>query len=126
MARTASPATPPGTPLSRERVLLAAVTFADEHGIRSLTMRKLGEALGVEAMSLYKHVASNGHLLDGMIDLVLSEIGLPPRGADWKTAMRGRAASARQALPRHRWAIDLMESRSTPAARPSQYRAVGM
>jgi hypothetical protein len=65
-------------------------------------------------MSLYKHVASKGALLDGMIDLVFSEIGLPPRGADWKTAMRGRAVSARQALSRHRWAIDLMESRSTP------------
>jgi len=114
MARPARPATQPGSPLSRERVLRAAVAFADEHGIRSLTMRKLGEALGVEAMSLYKHVASKGDLLDGMIDLVFSEIGLPPRGADWKTAMRGRAVSARQALSRHRWAIDLMESRSTP------------
>ncbi len=114
MARPAGPAKQPGTPLSRERVLRTAVTFADEHGIGSLTMRKLGEALGVEAMSLYKHVASKGDLLDGMIDLVFSEIGLPPRGAGWKTAMRGRAVSARQALSRHRWAIDLMESRSTP------------
>ena len=78
MARPAIPATQPGPPLSRERVLRAAATFADEHGIRSLTMRKLGEALGVEAMSLYKHVASKGDLLDGMIDLVFSEIGLPP------------------------------------------------
>ena len=114
MARPAIPATQPGPPLSRERVLRAAVTFADEHGIGSLTMRKLGEALGVEAMSLYKHVASKGDLLDGMIDLVFSEIGLPPQGADWKTAMRSRAVSARQALSRHRWAINLMESRSTP------------
>ena len=68
-------------------MLRAAVTFADEHGIGSLTMRKLGEALGVEAMSLYKHVASKGDLLDGMIDLVFSEIGLPPPGAVWKTAI---------------------------------------
>ena len=114
MARPARPATQPGSPLSRERVLRAAVAFADEHGIRSLTMRELGEALGGEAMSLYKHVASKGDLLDGMIDLVFSEIGLPPCGAGWKTAMRGRAVSARRALSRHRWAIDLMESRSTP------------
>jgi AcrR family transcriptional regulator len=77
-------------------------------------MRKLGEALGVEAMSLYNHVANKGELLDGMVDLVFSEIDLPPGGADWKTAMRQRAVSARQALSRHPWAIGLMESRSSP------------
>jgi len=95
-------------------VLRAAVAFADESGIATLTMRKLGEALGVEAMSLYNHVASKGDLLDGMIDLVFSEIGLPSGGSDWKTAMRQRAISARQVLSRHRWAIGLMESRSSP------------
>src|SRR5271166_6005692 len=73
----------PRTPLSRDRVLRAAVAFADERGIASLSMRKLGEALGVEAMSLYNHVASKGDLLDGMIDLVFSEIGLPSGGAGW-------------------------------------------
>ena len=77
-------------------------------------MRKLGEALGVEAMSLYNHVASKDDLLDGMIDLVFSEIDLPAGGADWKTAMRQRAVSARQVLSRHRWAIGMMESRSSP------------
>ena len=101
-------------PLSRDRVLRAAVAFADESGIASLTMRKFGEALGVEAMSLYNHVANKDELLDGMVDLVFSEIDLPPRGVDWKTAMRQRAVSARQALARHRWAIGLMESRTSP------------
>ena len=114
MASPAKPTTRPRTPLSRERVLRAAVAFADSSGISSLSMRKLGEVLGVEAMSLYNHVASKGDLLDGMIDLVFSEIGLPSGEADWKTAMRQRAVSARQVLSRHRWAIGLMESRSSP------------
>jgi AcrR family transcriptional regulator len=101
-------------PLSRERVLQAAVAFADERGIESLTMRKLGEALGVEAMSLYNHVANKDELLDGMVDIVFGEVGLPPGDADWKAAMRRRAVSARQVLAHHRWAIGLMESRTSP------------
>ena len=104
----------PRTPLSRERVLRAAVAFADEHGIASLSMRKLGEALGVEAMSLYNHVANKSDLLDGMVDVVFGEIELPPGQSDWKTAMRQRAISAREVLSRHRWAIGLMESRTSP------------
>jgi AcrR family transcriptional regulator len=114
MASPAKPATQPRTPLNRDRVLRAAVALADENGIGSLSMRKLGQAVGVEAMSLYNHVASRGDLFDGMIDLVFGEIGLPSGGAGWKTAMRQRALSARQALSRHPWAIGLMESRSTP------------
>ncbi len=114
MARPARPGTEARTPLTRDRVLRAAVTFADEGGIGSLSMRKLGEVLGVEAMSLYNHVANKDELLDGMIDLVFGEIELPPAGAPWKTAMRERAVSARQALARHRWAIGLMESRTSP------------
>jgi AcrR family transcriptional regulator len=102
------------TRLSRERVLAGAVAFADERGIESLTMRKLGEALGVEAMSLYNHVANKDQLLDGMVDIVFSEVGLPSGEVDWKTAMRRRAVSARQVLSRHRWAIGLMESRTSP------------
>jgi len=94
--------------------LQAAVTFADENGIGTLSMRKLGEALGVEAMSLYNHVANKDELLDGMVDLVFSEIELPSGGTGWRTAMRLRAVSARQALARHRWAIGLMESRTSP------------
>jgi AcrR family transcriptional regulator len=102
------------TPLSRERVLRAAVALADQSGIESLTMRRLGEAVGVEAMSLYNHVANKDALLDGMVDLVFGEIELPTVGSDWKSAMRRRAISARAVLSRHRWAIGLMESRSTP------------
>jgi AcrR family transcriptional regulator len=103
---------PQREPLSRDRVLRAAVELADESGIASLTMRKLGESLGVEAMSLYNHVANKTDLLDGMIDLVFGEIELP--AAEWRAAMRARAESARAALSRHRWAIGLMESRSSP------------
>jgi len=113
VART-KPAVRERIPLSRDRVLHAAVAFADEHGIASLSMRKLGQVLGVEAMSLYNHVANKSELLDGMVDLVFSEIGLPPDGADWKSAMRQRAVSARQVLSRHRWAIGLMEARASP------------
>src|SRR6516164_10369153 len=101
-------------PLSRDRVLRAAVALADTGGISALSMRKLGEALGVEAMSLYNHVASKGDLLDGMIDIVFSEIDLPSGGGDWKAVMRRRAISARQVLRRHPWAIGLMESRTSP------------
>jgi AcrR family transcriptional regulator len=114
MARPAKAAIVARIPLTRERVLRAAVALADEAGIGTLSMRKLGEALGVEAMSLYNHVANKDQLLDGMVDLVFSEIDLPPRGAHWKSAMRQRALSARKALSRHHWAIGLMESRSSP------------
>jgi AcrR family transcriptional regulator len=101
-------------PLSRERILGTAVAFADQNGIASLSMRKLGEALGVEAMSLYNHIANKDELLDGMVDLVFSEIELPPGTDDWKTAMRTRAQSARQSLARHPWAIALMSTRTSP------------
>lgn len=104
----------PRTPLRRERVLHAAVALADAHGAGSLTMRKLGRELGVEAMSLYNHVKNKDELLDGMIDVVFGEIELPGAGTGWKSAMRRRAISAREALARHRWAIGLMESRSSP------------
>lgn len=113
MART-EPASEARVPLNRERVLRAAVAFADEHGVASLSMRKLGEALGVEAMSLYNHVANKDELLSGMVDVVFGEIGLPSGAADWRTAMRQRAVSARQVLSHHRWAIGLMESCSPP------------
>jgi AcrR family transcriptional regulator len=102
------------TPLSRDQVLRAAVALADEGGIGALNMRKLGQTLGVEAMSLYNHVASKGDLLDGMIDVVFGEIGVPPADGGWKPAMRQRAISAREVLGRHPWAIGLMESRRTP------------
>ena len=101
-------------PLNRERVLHAAVALADGRGIELLTMRALGEELGVEAMSLYYYVANKDELLDGMVDLVYSEIELPSREADWKAAIRRMAMSAREAFSRHRWAITLMETRTRP------------
>ena len=108
-------------PLSRDQVLRAAVALADEGGIGALSMRKLGQVLGVEAMSLYNHVASKGDLLDGMVDVVFSEIGLPTGDVGWKPAMRQRAISAREALARHRWAIGLMESRRSPGPATLRY-----
>jgi AcrR family transcriptional regulator len=101
------------TPLNRERVLRAAIALADQGGFESLSMRNLAKELGVEAMSLYNHVANKDDLLDGMIDLVFGEIELPPTDVEWKTAMRRRAVSTREVLNRHRWAIGLMEGRSS-------------
>jgi len=95
-------------------VLSAAVGLADVAGIDSLTMRKLGQELGVEAMSLYNHVANKDDILDGMVDLVFGEIDIPDGVAEWKAAMRRRAMSAREALLRHPWATSLMQSRTKP------------
>jgi AcrR family transcriptional regulator len=107
--------------LSPERVLRAAVALADAGGIESLTMRRLGQDLGVEAMSLYKHVANKEALLDGMVDLVFAEIELPSGDADWRTAMRDRAVSTRAALVRHPWATPLMQSRTAPGPATLQH-----
>jgi AcrR family transcriptional regulator len=112
--KQSDPSVEPRVPLNRERVFRAAVALADERGIESLTMRALGEELGVEAMSLYYYVANKDELLDGMVDLVYGEIELPSSEADWKTAMRRVATSAHEALSRHRWAITLMETRTRP------------
>jgi AcrR family transcriptional regulator len=101
-------------PLTRQRALTTAVALADEHGLAAVSMRKLAEALGVEAMSLYHHVANKQHILDGMVETVFAEIELPPDDLDWKPAMRRRAESVRAALTRHPWAISIMESRSSP------------
>jgi AcrR family transcriptional regulator len=101
-------------PLSRERVLTTALTLADQGGLESLSMRKLGHELGVEAMAVYYHFANKDEVLDGIVDLVFGEIDLPVAGADWKTAMRQRAISLRDVLARHRWAIGMMESRRNP------------
>jgi AcrR family transcriptional regulator len=106
--------------LNRERVLRAAVRLADSSGIERLTMRKLGEELGVEAMSLYNHVANKDDLLHGMIDAVFEEIELPSHSDDWKTALRKRSISLRDMLKRHPWANGLMDSASTPG--PSTLR----
>jgi AcrR family transcriptional regulator len=109
-----APSTAARAPLSRERVLTSAIALADAGGIEALTMRRLGQELGVEAMSLYRHVANKDDLLDGMVDVVFSEIELPSDGTDWRTGMRERAISVRAALTRHPWATPLMQSRSTP------------
>src|SRR3954454_9214676 len=109
----AEPATEPRARLSRERVLRAAVALTARDGIESLSMRNLADELGAGAMSLYHHVANKEQLLDGMIDIVFSDIEPPPTDVDWKTAMRRRATSTREALARHRWAIGLMEGRTS-------------
>ncbi|MFD3841531.1 TetR/AcrR family transcriptional regulator C-terminal domain-containing protein [Streptomyces sp. NPDC058642] len=100
--------------LNRQRVLHVAVELADAGGLETLSMRKLGQAVGVEAMSLYNHVTNKEDLIDGMVDLVFGEVELPTPGDGWRQAMRQRAVSMRLALSRHRWAIGLMASRSTP------------
>jgi AcrR family transcriptional regulator len=94
-------------------VLRAAVALAVRDGIDSLSMRNLADELGAGAMSLYHHVPNKEQLLDGMIDIVFSEIEPPPTDVDWKTAMRKRAVSTRAALARHRWAVGLMEGRTS-------------
>ncbi len=114
MARSGAPTPSRRTALSRDRALATAVDVADADGIDGLTMRKLAQALGVEAMSLYHHVSSKSDILDGMVDLVFAEIALPVDETDWATAMRARAHSLRSVLLRHRWAIGIMESRSSP------------
>ena len=117
MARRTNASAARRIPLSRDRVLQAAVALADEGGIKALSMRKLAQELGVEAMSLYNHVANKDDILDGIIDVVASEIDLPPAGTDWKTALRQTAISAHEALLRHQWAADLWMSRGMSAPR---------
>ncbi len=101
-------------PLSKERVLHTAVALAAGDGLESLTMRRLAEELGVGVMSLYHYVPNKDVLLDGMVDIVFSEIQLPSTDVNRRTAMRERAISTRETLNRHRWAVGLMESRTTP------------
>jgi AcrR family transcriptional regulator len=95
-------------------VLGAAVALADKAGFESLTMRRLADTLGVEAMSLYHHVGNKDDLVDGMLDAVFGEIEVPQAGTHWKTAMRRRAISVRQVLKRHAWAVGRLESRPNP------------
>jgi AcrR family transcriptional regulator len=102
----------PRVPLSKERILGAAVARADEGGVDSLSMRRLAQELGVVPMALYKHVSNKDELLDGMVDVVVGEIDPPPSGTDWKTAIRQRVLSARSALLRHPWASQVIESRA--------------
>lgn len=110
---TNEPAGPPPArrSLNRERVLREAVAMADEARGAVPSTRRLAERLGVRAMALYHHFRNKDELLDGMVDAVFAEIELPEHGVDWREAMRRRAASAREALVRHPWAIGLMDSR---------------
>jgi AcrR family transcriptional regulator len=110
---------PPREPLSRERVLEAAIRLADEGGIESLTMRKLARALGVEAMSLYNHVAGKGDLVDAIVDLVVDEIELPSAAEDWEAAIRKCAVSAHEVLLRHPWACSLVMSPTNTGILPT-------
>jgi AcrR family transcriptional regulator len=102
-------------PLSRDRVLRAAIRVADRGGVEAITMRRVAQELGVEAMSLYHHVANKDAILDGVVDMVFAAIDLPPVDLDdWRDAIRARASSARAALSQHRWALGLMDSRRDP------------
>ena len=98
------------TPLSKERVLNAAMALADSDGIEALSMRRLAQELGVEAMSLYNHVANKGEILDGIVDLAVSEIELPSTEDEWEAAIRKCAISAHEAFLRHPWACSLVMS----------------
>jgi AcrR family transcriptional regulator len=99
--------------LTREIVLRAAIRLADRSGIEALSMRELGRLLGVEAMSLYNHVANKDDVLGGMVDIVLGEVKLPGLDSDWQEAMRARAFSARKVFARHHWAPALIDSRTS-------------
>ena len=112
----------PRLPLNRERVLRAAIGLADEGGLDSLSMRKLGQELGVEAMSLYNHVDSKDDILDGIVDLVAGEFEVPTIGLEWKAAIRHSAISAHEVLLRHPWACSLSMSR--PRVGPAKLRFV--
>ena len=100
--------------LSREAVLRAAVSVADAGGVSALTIRTLAHELGVKPMSVYYYVAAKDEILDGIVDIVFSEIELPVIGRDWRSEMRRRAHSVRRVLRAHRWAIGLLESRPNP------------
>ena len=102
--------TEPRLPLSRDRILQAALAIAAETGIASLTMRRLGQTLGFEAMSLYNHVTNKDDVIDGILDLVLAESELPSLKEEWDTAIRSSAISVHQALRRHPWACTLLMS----------------
>ena len=114
MATKIEKSAPAREPLTKERILAAAVALADEGAVEALSMRRLAQELGVVPMALYKHVAAKDELLDGMVDVVVGEIDPPIPDADWKTAMRERILSARRALLRHPWATSVIEGRGKP------------
>ncbi|MFD4597176.1 TetR/AcrR family transcriptional regulator C-terminal domain-containing protein [Streptomyces sp. NPDC058464] len=119
MARQAGAVAQPRVPLSRPRVLDAAVALADDGGVDALSMRRIAQALGVVPMALYKHVANKNELLDGMIDVLVGEIDPPTPGIAWKEAVRRRVLSARRMLLRHPWAPEVIESRMKARTTPT-------
>lgn len=106
--------TPTRNQLTRERVLNGAIALADEVGMEGFTIRKLAAAIDAKPMTIYHYVPNKEAIIDGMVDVIFSEIDLPPTGTHWKTAMQHRADSARVVLARHPWATPLMESRANP------------
>jgi AcrR family transcriptional regulator len=114
MTAPAKDKTPERPRLSRDRVLQAALEIADAGGIGSLTIRSLAQALGVQPMSVYHHVANKEQILDGIVDIVFGEIELPSPEGEWRAEIQRRSESARNVLGRHRWAIGLLESRTNP------------
>jgi AcrR family transcriptional regulator len=111
MARTSGTKRTRRSPLTRERVLTAAIALADQGGIDALSMRRLARELDVEAMSLYNHVANKDAILDGIVEVITEEAELPPEGTEWKAAIRQSAISTRDMFVRHPWAIRLWMSR---------------
>jgi AcrR family transcriptional regulator len=120
MAQRSQTSPVPRLPLNRERVLRTAISLADQGGIETLSMRKLAQELGVEAMSLYNHVANKDDILDGIVDVIVGEIDLPSDAVDWRTAMRRNVISTRDVLVRHPWASKLWMARQTGG--PAQLR----
>jgi AcrR family transcriptional regulator len=106
--------------LSKERVLRTAVELADAGGAEAVSMRKLGQELGVDAMSLYHHVQNKDDILDGIVDVVVGEIEIPAADGDWKGTLRGLIMSARTVMLRHAWAPRVIESRNGPG--PATFR----
>lgn len=121
MPRRRDPNRPKRETLTRERVLRAALVLADERGIDALSMRELGRHLGVDAMSLYNHVDNKDDLLNGIVDLVVGEIDLPPDDSDWSQAMRTRARSAQKVFAQHPWASQLIDARTSSGPERLRY-----
>lgn len=108
-------------PLSRDRVIAAALRVADAEGIDALSMRRLGQELDVEAMSLYKHVAGKEDILDGIVDLVMAEVPLPSPDEPWRSGVRRGALGLHASLLRHPWAVSVIETRRTPGPTRLRY-----
>lgn len=111
----------PRQPLSRERILQAALAYADEHGLPALSMRKVAATLNVEAMSLYNHIANKSDIIAGITDLVAGEITLPTPDFDWKGEMRARSQSAHAVLMKHPWAAQQFQAGHPPGPNMMTY-----